>query len=258
MFSLRLRGKIVFAPPRQKVFMSETVINNSTFSLPLAVKMVMIDLDGTLIHTAPDIAASANKMLQELGMPTHDPELVATWIGNGVSRLVKRALIGSLDGEPDPALYEKGYPIFLEAYAGCVSNESRPYPGVVEGLEALKRAGFSLACITNKAEAFTLPLLKDLDLSKYFGLVLSGDALPKKKPDPLPLLHACEHFGISPDHGVLVGDSINDTQAARAAGMPVILVPYGYNRGQDVNELNPDAVVDSLTGLLQHLSLYTE
>ncbi len=238
--------------------MSDPVLKKPPFSLPLAVKMVMIDLDGTLIDTAPDIAASANKMLEQLGMPTHDPALVATWIGNGVGRLVERALIGSLEGEPDAALYEKGYPIFLNAYAECVSRDSRPYPGVVEGLEALKKTGFSLACITNKAEAFTLPLLKDLGLDKYFGLVLSGDTLAKKKPDPLPLLHACKHFGISPDHGVLVGDSINDTQAARAAGMPVILVPYGYNRGQDVNELGPDAVVDSLTDLSQHLSLYTE
>ncbi|MEE8482431.1 MAG: phosphoglycolate phosphatase, partial [Acidiferrobacterales bacterium] len=214
--------------------MTDSAANPTEPSMSLAVKMVMIDLDGTLIDTAPDIAASANTMLEQLGLPTHDPALVATWIGNGVGRLVKRALIGSLDGEPDPAVYEKGYPIFLEAYAQCVSKESRPYPGVIEGLEALKRTGFSLTCITNKAEAFTLPLLKDLKMDTYFELIISGDSLPKKKPDPLPLLHACKHFGISPDHGVLVGDSINDTQAARAAGMPIILVPYGYNRGQDV------------------------
>ncbi len=245
-------------PAATKTIMSNFMPKTSAFSLPLAVKMVMIDLDGTLIDTAPDIAASANKMLEQLSLPTHDPALVATWIGNGVGRLVKRALIGQLEGEPDSALFEKGYPIFLAAYAKCVSRDSRPYPGVVDALEELKQTGFSLACITNKAEAFTLPLLRDLGLDKYFELVLSGDTLPKKKPDPLPLIHACKHFGISPDHGVLVGDSINDTQAARAAGMPIILVPYGYNRGQDVNELNPDAVVDSLADLSQHLLLYTE
>ncbi len=238
--------------------MSNPILKKPLFSLPLAVKMVMIDLDGTLIDTAPDIAASANAMLGELGMPTHDLALVATWIGNGVSRLVKRTLIGGFDGEPDPALYEKGCPIFLEAYAEYVSNESRPYPGVVEGLEALKQAGFSLACITNKAEAFTLPLLKDLGLDKYFELVISGDSLTERKPHPLPLHHACEFFGITPKQGVLIGDSVNDLQAARAAGMPVILVPYGYNQGQDVNELDPDAVVDSLTDLSKHLSLYTK
>lgn len=227
------------------------------YSLPLAVKMVMIDLDGTLINSAPDIAASANRMLEALGMPTYATDQVAQWIGNGVSRLVKRALTGDMNAEPDADLYQRGYKVFLEAYAELVSEQSRPYPGVVEGLEKLQAAGFQLACITNKAEAFTVPLLKDLDLHKYFKLILSGDTLPKKKPDPLPLLHACEHFGITPDHGVLIGDSINDTQAARAAGMPVILVPYGYNRGQDVRELEPDAVIQSLEEATEYLTLYS-
>lgn len=226
------------------------------FSLPLAVKMVMIDLDGTLIDSAPDLAASANRMLQALGMPTYEQAQVAQWIGNGVSRLVKRALTGEMHAEPDAGLYERGYAVFLEAYAELVSDQSRPYPGVVEGLEKLQAAGFQLACITNKAAAFTLPLLKDLGLDKYFKLIISGDTLAKKKPDPLPLLHACEHFGITPDHGVLIGDSVNDTQAARNAGMPVILVPYGYNRGQDVRELEPEAVIPSLEQATEYLTLY--
>ena len=236
--------------------MTGQAARNSKFSLPLAVKMVMIDLDGTLIDTAPDLAASANRMLQALGMPTYDQAQVARWIGNGVSRLVKRALTGEMDAEPDVELYKRGYAIFLAAYAELVSDQSRPYPGVVEGLEKLQAAGFQLACITNKAEAFTLPLLKDLGLDKYFKLIISGDTLAKKKPDPLPLLHACEHFGITPEHGVLIGDSINDTQAARNAGMPVILVPYGYNRGQDVRELEPEAVIPSLEQATEHLTLY--
>jgi phosphoglycolate phosphatase len=230
---------------------------SSKFSLPLAVKMVMIDLDGTLINSAPDLAASANRMLEALAMPTYETEQVARWIGNGVSRLVKRALTGEMDADPDPELYDRGYKVFLEAYAELVSDQSRPYPGVVEGLDKLQAAGFQLACITNKAEAFTLPLLKDLDLYKYFELVLSGDSLPKKKPDPLPLLHACKHFGITPDHGVLIGDSINDTQAARNAGMPVLLVPYGYNRGQDVSELEPEAVIQTLEEATEYLTLYS-
>jgi phosphoglycolate phosphatase len=236
--------------------MAEQAEASAKFSLPLAVKMVMIDLDGTLIDSAPDLAASANRMLEALGMPTYEQAQVAQWIGNGVSRLVKRALTGKMNAEPDAGLYERGYAIFLEAYAELVSDQSRPYPGVVEGLEKLQAAGFQLACITNKAEAFTVPLLQDLDLHKYFKLIISGDTLAKKKPDPLPLLHACEHFGITPDHGVLIGDSINDTQAARNAGMPVILVPYGYNRGQDVRELEPEAVIPSLEQATEYLTLY--
>jgi phosphoglycolate phosphatase len=197
-------------------------------------------------------------MLTGLGMPTYDENQVALWIGNGVSRLVKRALTGSMDAEPDKDLYNRGYALFKQAYAELVADQSRPYPGVVEGLQALQAAGYQLACITNKAAAFTEPLLEALGLRKYFKLVLAGDALPKKKPDPLPLLHACEHFGITPDHGVLVGDSLNDSQAARAAGMPVILVTYGYNRGNDVRDLKPEAVVNSLTEVPQYLKLYTE
>jgi phosphoglycolate phosphatase len=229
---------------------------SAEFQLPLSVGMVLVDLDGTLIHTAPDLAASANRMLEALGMSPYEQATVETWIGNGVSRLVKRALTGDMDAEPETELYERAYPLFLQFYGEQVSERSRPYPGVVEGLEALKTAGFGLACITNKAEAFTLPLLKALKLDGYFALVLSGDSLPKKKPDPLPLLHACEHFGVTPEHAVLVGDSVNDTQAARAAGMPVILVSYGYNRGQDVRELNPEAVVESLADVPEKLTLY--
>lgn len=224
---------------------------------PLAVKMVMIDLDGTLINTAPDLAAAANRMLADLGRPERDMETVATWIGNGVPRLVKRALTGEMQGEPEPALYERAYSIYEKHYRACVSERSRPFPGVVEGLAQLQAMGFELACITNKAQLFTLPLLENLDLRRYFKLVLSGDSLPKKKPDPLPLQHACAHFGITPDHGVLIGDSENDVQAARAAGMPVICVTYGYNHGKDIRESQPDAVIDSLAELPRYLRLYS-
>jgi phosphoglycolate phosphatase len=229
---------------------------SKTPAFPLAVKMVMVDLDGTLIHTAPDLAASANRMLKDLGRPEVDLKIIATWIGNGVPRLVKRALTGEMMAEPEAALYERALALFQKHYAAGVSEFSRPFPGVVEGLKQLQSLGFELACITNKAEAFTLPLLKNLDLAKYFKLVLSGDSLPKQKPDPLPLLHACRHFGITPDHGVLVGDSANDVQAARAAGMPVICVPYGYNHGHDIRESHPDQVVESLAELPQYLRRY--
>ncbi len=229
---------------------------SKTPAFPLAVKMVMVDLDGTLIHTAPDLAASANRMLKDLGRPQADLKVIATWIGNGVPRLVKRALTGEMMAEPEAALFERALALFQKHYAAGVSEFSRPFPGVVEGLKQLEAQGYTLACITNKAEAFTLPLLKNLDLYKYFKLILSGDSLPKQKPDPLPLLHACKHFGITPDHGVLVGDSANDVQAARAAGMPVICVPYGYNHGHDIRESHPDQVVESLVEVAQYLRPY--
>lgn len=227
-----------------------------SFSFPLAVKMVVIDLDGTLIDTAPDIAESANRMLRDLGLPERDPEAVAGWIGNGVARLVKRALTGRMQDEPDPALYERAHALFLRHYQENLTRRSRPFPGVAEGLEWLKATGFDLVCITNKSERFTLPLLKELGLDGYFELVLSGDSLPRQKPDPLPLQHACRRFGIGPDRGVLVGDSANDIQAAHAAGMPVICVAYGYNHGHDIRAAQPDAAIGSLAELPQYLKLH--
>lgn len=222
---------------------------------PLAVKMVLIDLDGTLIDTAPDLCLAANLTLVDLGRPERACAEIAGWIGNGVPRFVKRALTGAMEAEPPPALFERALALFRDHYGANVAARSRPYPGVVAGLERLRAAGFALACITNKAEAFTLPLLKNLGLYKYFELVLSGDSLPKQKPDPLPLAHACRHFGIAPERGVLVGDSANDVQAARAAGMPVICVSYGYNHGHDIRAAGPDAVIDSLADLPQYLRL---
>lgn len=219
---------------------------NSKIPLPVAVEAVVIDLDGTLLHTAPDLAEAANRMLDEMRLPPIAEDLIKTFIGNGVSRLIKRVLTRSMDGEPDPALFAQAQPIYEKHYSAVVSLNSRPFPGVVEGLEAMKAAGYRMACITNKAARFTLPLLKDTGLHDYFEIILSGDTLPKRKPDPLPLLHACEKFGVTPDKMLLIGDSLNDTQAARAAGCHVFCVPYGYNRGGDVRDLDLDAVVDSL------------
>lgn len=224
-------------------------------TFPLAVKMVVIDLDGTLVDTAPDITEAANRMLRDLGLPERDPAAVAGWIGNGVSRLVKRALTGEMESEPDEAQYEQAYALFLRHYEANLTRQSRPFPGVAEGLEWLKGQGFVLVCITNKAERFTLPLLKALGLDKHFALVLSGDSLPRQKPDPLPLQHACRHFGVAPSEGVLVGDSGNDVRAARAAGMPVICVDYGYNHGHDIRAEQPDAVISSLVELPLYLKL---
>jgi phosphoglycolate phosphatase len=226
--------------------MSAAIQTKPKFSLPLTVKAVVIDLDGTLLDTAPDLADAAMAMAEELGLPAIDLATVKTYIGNGVSRLVKRVLTRDMSAEPDAALFGRALPAYEKHYGANVSRKSRVFPGVLEGLAAFKQAGFRLACITNKAERFTLPLLRDTQLLDYFELVLSGDTLPKKKPDPLPLLHACEYFGIQPAELLLIGDSLNDAQAARAAACPVFCVPYGYNRGRDVAELDVDAIVPSL------------
>lgn len=228
-------------------------MNQSRF--PIRIKAIVIDLDGTLLDTAPDLAEAAARMAAELDLPPIALDTIKTYIGNGVSRLVKRVLTRDMDAEPDAALFAKALPVYEKHYASVVSRESRPFSGVIDGLEGMKNLGFRLACITNKAEKFTIPLLKDTGLYDYFELVLSGDSLPKRKPDPLPLRHACEFFGVPPQELLLIGDSLNDTQAARAAGCHVFCVPYGYNRGRNVEELDLDAVVPSLQaaiGLIQN------
>ena len=215
-------------------------------NFPLPIKAVVIDLDGTLLHTAPDLAHAAELMMADLGLACPTLETISTYIGNGVSRLVKRVLTGEMDAEPDAELFARAIAAYQKHYGEHVSLHSRPFPGVIEGLDAFKAMGVHIACITNKAEQFTHPLLKDTGLFDYFELILSGDTLPKRKPDPLPLLHACEVFKVQPAELLLIGDSLNDTQAARAAGCPVFCVPYGYNRGRPVAELDLDAVVPSL------------
>ena len=209
-------------------------------------EMILIDVDGTLVDSVPDLAYCVDEMMKALERPVHGEAAVRNWVGNGVERLVRRALIGQLDGEPDDADFEKAYPIFLELYAENTSKRSCLYPGVQEALDYLKGAGYQLGCVTNKAAQFTEPLLADLGVKDYFGILISGDTLPKKKPDPLPLLHAAEHFGVKPENSLMIGDSISDVKAARAAGFTITCMTYGYNHGVDIRESNPDAVMDSM------------
>lgn len=214
--------------------------------IPLPIKVVMIDLDGTLLNTADDLALAANLMLRELNLPEKSSATIQSYIGKGIERLVKRTLTGHLDEEPDAALLAKALPIYKNHYATNLSINTKPYPGVMLGVEALLKAGFKLACITNKSEIFTLPLLRATGLFDQFEIILSGDSLPKKKPDPLPLQHICKHFDVHPNEALLIGDSLNDAIAARAAGCHVFCVPYGYNEGRDVHDLDCDAIVNSL------------
>jgi len=212
-------------------------------------EMILIDVDGTLVDSVPDLAYCADEMMKQLGMPVHGEAKVRNWVGNGVDRLVARALLGQLDGEPDAALFKKAQPVFLELYAANVSARSILYPGVREGLDYLKQQGFKVGCVTNKAEQFTLPLLKDLGIYDDFSIVICGDTLEKKKPDPLPLLHAANQFKVSPSQCLMIGDSVSDVKAARAAGFQIVCMSYGYNHGEDIRNYHPDAVIDSMAEL---------
>jgi phosphoglycolate phosphatase len=221
---------------------------------PLRVKAVMIDLDGTLLDTIPDLAAAANLMLEALGRAPLDAALIQTFVGKGVPNLVKRTLASDIDGEVDSALLDRALPLYERCYDSVNGRHTTVYPGVIEGLDRLRELHFELACVTNKSARFTQPLLEHMKLSEYFSEVVAGDTLPKKKPDPAPLIHACAQFGIAPSDMLMIGDSVNDAQAARAAGCPVFCVPYGYNEGRDVRELDVDAIVASIveaTGVIQ-------
>ncbi len=216
---------------------------------PVRPGMVLIDLDGTLVDSVPDLSHCVDAMMARLGLGPRGEAAVRQWVGNGVERLVARALIGQLDGEPDPAEMARALPIFLELYAANTAARSRLYPGVREGLDWLQARGYRLGCVTNKAAQFTEPLLATLGIRDAFDLVVSGDTLPEKKPSPLPLLHAARHFGVEPAEALMLGDSVSDVKAARAAGFGVICVSYGYNHGQDIRGAEPDAVIDSFTQL---------
>jgi len=211
--------------------------------------MVLIDVDGTLVDSVPDLAWCVDEMMRELAMPVHGEQKVRHWVGNGVERLVKRALINKLDGEPDDALYAKALPIFQDLYRDNTSKRSTLYDGVIEALEFLKGTGVQVGCVTNKASQFTLPLLEDMGIKKYFETIICGDMVERKKPDPMPLLQAAEKMGADPSKSLMLGDSVNDVTAARAAGFAIVCMPYGYNHGDDIRDSNPDAVIDSMADI---------
>jgi phosphoglycolate phosphatase len=220
---------------------------NDELNFPRRVRAVMIDLDGTLLDTAPDLAAAANAMMRDLGRPALDIATIRAYIGRGVAKLIKRCLAGRLDAADDPAPPPAAaLDSFMHHYRDSNGRHASLYPGVIDGLTQLRAKGLPLACITNKAAAFTLPLLAATGLAVWFDEVVSGDTLPRCKPDPLQLTHVCRRFAVAPGDSVLIGDSVNDVRAARAAGCAVFCVPYGYNEGEDVRSLDCDAIVATL------------
>ncbi|MCL4108380.1 UNVERIFIED_CONTAM: hypothetical protein GTU68_065408 [Idotea baltica] len=213
----------------------------------------MIDLDGTLVDSIPDISWCVDETMKQIGLPARGEAAARTWVGNGVIRIVQRAIANDLNGPHDEVLFAQAMPIFRELYAKNTSKRSVLYPGVIEGLEHLRslhtQRGLKIACVTNKDERFTHPILNDLGLRDYFDVVICGDTLAKKKPDSLPLLHGAKELGCDPKESLMIGDSTSDVKAARAAGFNVICMSYGYNHGEDIIESSPDSVIDSMTEL---------
>ena len=211
-------------------------------------ELILIDVDGTLVDSVPDLAYCIDEMMKQLDMPVRGIDAVREWVGNGVETLTKRALVNALSGEPDASLFAKAMPIFNALYAVNNSQRSNLYPGVLESLEAFKAdPDYRVGCVTNKAARFTIPILEDLGIKDFFEIIICGDTLEKKKPDPLPLLHVAEKLGIKPENALMLGDSMSDVKAARAAGFKIVCMSYGYNHGEDIRDYNPDAVIDTMT-----------
>ena len=213
---------------------------------PITARAVLIDLDGTLVDSVPGLSEAARRTLVELGLQPLPQALVETFVGKGIGRLVERLVAGSRDGVPDPALLARAMPVYERHYLDTVSWECQLYPGVLEGLDAMRARGLPLACVTNKAGRYAQVLIERMGLASYFPVLVAGDTLPVKKPDPAPLLHGAAQLGVPPAELLMIGDSSNDALAARRAGCPVVCVSYGYNEGVDIRTVDADAIVDSL------------
>lgn len=210
------------------------------------IRAAIVDLDGTMVHTAPDFHVAINRMRQDLDLPPLAIDTITDFVGKGTENLMRRVL--GVDFAPPEV--DARFPLALQSYQrhylAINGDYSSVYPGVREGLDALQAKGLRLACVTNKPIAFAVPLLEKTGLRRYFEIVYGGDSLPKKKPDPYPLLKVCADFDLQPPQAVAIGDSSNDAQAARAAGCRVLNVPYGYNHGESIQEVDSDGIVPTL------------
>lgn len=205
--------------------------------------VLIFDLDGTLVDSAPDIAASVDYALSKINREIPDGEMVRSYIGNGVDRLIHRSLTFDINGVAEQNTFEIARSHFFEFYQKNVCRHSVLYPGVRDALQAFHDEGYGLACVTNKPIGLAAPLLDELGIGRLLTPQLGGDSLAEKKPSPRPLLHVAEHYGIPAGNCVMIGDSLTDVLAARNAGMPVVCVNYGYGDVVEMRAHEPDAMV---------------
>ncbi len=218
-------------------------------------EVILFDLDGTLINSAPDLAVAVNYMLEQLDRSTFSEEIIDGWVGNGALVLVKRALSADrvVNENLNVELIEDALGIFLDFYEKNLCNATVPYENVPSTLKSLKEKGYRLSIVTNKPFAFVEPILKGLGLEDLFEFILGGDSLKEKKPSPMPLLHVCETLNVDVKECVMVGDSKNDILAANACSMQSVGVTYGYNYGEDIGVYKPDIIINNFAELLDTL-----
>ena len=211
-----------------------------------AIKAAIVDLDGTMLDTMPDFHVALNGMRADLGLGPIAQETITPMVGKGSENLICSVLARDFDAATVEQRFDEAMASYQRHYLAINGQFSVLFDGVVEGLQAMRANGLRLACVTNKPIAFTTPLLALKGLAGFFDVVYGGDSLAQKKPHPLPLLQVCTDFDLAPSSVVAIGDSSNDAEAARAAGCPVLTVPYGYNHGRPVQEIDSDGIVDSL------------
>jgi phosphoglycolate phosphatase len=210
------------------------------------IKAVIIDLDGTMLHTSPDFHAAVNLMRSDLGLPALDEHTIINFVGKGTENLIRHVLAVDYDEAGVAAHFTAAVTSYMQHYQVINGDLATLYPGVIKGLQNMRAKGLRLACVTNKPQSLAIPLLQKKGLANYFDVVYGGDAFPQKKPSPVPLLKVCELFQLAPNQVIAIGDSSNDAQAARAAGCYVLNVPYGYNHGESIHNVDSDGIVTSL------------
>ena len=221
----------------------------------LPIRACIVDLDGTLIDTLGDFEVALNAMLSELGRRQVTTAEIGRWVGKGSEHLIRTVLTNTAstaqerEGAAVEGLLPEAWRLYQQTYLRINGEHSTVFPGAREGLDYLKSRGLPLACLTNKPLSFASPLLKAKGLSAYFSHVFGGDSFARKKPDPLPLIETCKALACAPAETLMIGDSANDAQAARAAGCAVVLLTYGYNHGEPVNAVDADGFFDSLTDI---------
>ena len=228
---------------------------------------ILFDLDGTLVDTADDIALALRRSLAEEGLASPGQDDVRLMIGKGAPNLVAKALRWHAEGAQGPVRLDdprdpisqvdaaqharllQGFFRHYERLHDLHESTARVYDGVIFCLRVLSDMGLRMAVVTNKRHSFAEAVLDQVGLRQHFQFLVGGDSCERRKPDPMPLHHACHRLGASPQQVLMVGDSVNDVQAALAGGLPVVCVPYGYNEGQDVRTLACHALLDDLSHL---------
>jgi phosphoglycolate phosphatase len=218
------------------------------------IRAAIIDLDGTMLDTAPDFHVAINRMREELDLAPLEMTTIINFVGKGSENLIRRVLGVDFDAAGIEQRFAHSMTVYQRHYLAINGDYTTLYPDVRAGLDAMLSKGLRLACVTNKPFAFAEPLLHKTGLHHYFEVIYGGDSLAKKKPDPLPLLQVCKDFALSPHQVVAIGDSSNDALAARAAGCRVLNVPYGYNHGESIHDLDSDGIVSTLLEAAHALS----